>query len=123
MFVCSFVPRRVRLVLCPLQEARRLDGERHPRGALALAALDVAGRGDVTVTSASVLQTLRDGVDRHGATTSSAGAREGTASSSTSSGDGWGVLLGSPRELAADRSPEENRMSFGSVAKRNIGGS
>lgn len=109
----------------PTQEAHRLNGGRHPRGVLALAALDVAGRGG-TVTSASVLRTLGDGVHRHGAGTGS-GAQEGKPSSTASSGaagDSRGGLLGSsPMELAVDRSPEEVHMSFGSVAKRSIGGS
>ena len=107
-----------------IQEAHRQDGGRHPRSVLALAALDVAGRGDA-VTSASILRTLQDGVHRHGPGASS-GVPEGIASSSTPSGAAGasrGALRGSRRALAAENSPEDPHMSFGSVAKRNIGGS
>eukprot|EP00903_Cladosiphon_okamuranus_P005750 g5704.t2 len=108
-----------------VEEAHRQNGGRHPRGVLALAALDVAGRGG-TVTSASVLHTLGDGVDRHGAGASS-GAQEVKPSSTIAygaAGDGRGALCASsPMELAVARSPEELHMSFGSVAKRSMGGS
>lgn len=109
----------------PIQEARRQDDGRHPRSVLALAAVDVAGRGD-TVTSASILKTLKDGVHRHGPGASS-GAQEGNPSSTTrpsgAADASRGALRGTRRELGVESSPEDPHMSFGSVAKRSIGGS
>lgn len=124
-------PVAIPVRLVQIQEAHRQDGGRHPRGVLALAALDVAGRGDTAVSCASLLQTLRDGVhSRHGGVAAaSSGTQDGkptnsSTASSDAAGGSRGALRGSRREKAvADRSAEELRMSFGSVATRSIGGS
>lgn len=104
-----------------IQEARRRDNGRHPPSALALAALDVVGHGE-TVTAASLLRILGDGV--RGAS-SKTGAREAAVSSATASyggGGGDGDHCIARRELGSDRSVgQEGIVSFGSVAARNLG--
>ncbi|CAM9351660.1 unnamed protein product [Scytosiphon promiscuus] len=97
-----------------VEEAHRRDSGRHPRRAIALAALDVAGRGEA-VTSVSLLETLRVGGHRVGS--------PGTASRDGGGGGGVGrVLLSAPSEPSSGkRGVDESLTTFGSVAARSLG--
>lgn len=107
----------------PIQEAQRLDEGRHPPRALALAALDVAGREEA-VTSASILQTLRGDVQKRcagGAIGASPRGQEEDAGSSGAAGGSGGGGGGGGRRVLLDRGSEESSKSFGSVAAHCLG--
>lgn len=94
------------------QAAYQEEGGRHPRPLLALAALEVAGRGD-KVTMASILKTLLGTVDSGGGGYQGHDANGGSTAlgaGSRGSGGGGGVR------------PTGVRVSFGSIARLSLGG-